>query len=118
MLNRWSAWEWLGLLSRRRWRAARQLGSARTREFTIGGQHLVHIQYAPHQAARPFVGAGFVLRQTYGFGALRPPHTVRRIPQPVVAGLEWLDLRLGGLPVLRGAGRFFVLDLERRATPG
>jgi hypothetical protein len=118
MLNRWSAWEWLGLIARRQWRAAQRLGSAPTREFTIGGQRLCHVQYAPFEAASHFTRAGFRLHQVYGFGALRPPHTVRRIPPPVVASLEWLDLRLGGLPPLRAAGRFFVLDLERFSRPG
>jgi hypothetical protein len=55
------------------------------------------------------------LRAAYGLGALRPPHTVRRVSPHLVNALEWLDVRLGGWPVLNNAGRFFVLDLERRA---
>ena len=58
----------------------------------------------------------FFLREVYGLGALRPPHTVRRIPKDLVRALEWADLRFGGLPLLRNAGRFFVLDLERRSS--
>jgi hypothetical protein len=41
---------------------------------------------------------------------------VRRIPRAPLAALEWLDVRLGGWPLLEDAGRFFVLDLERLAT--
>jgi hypothetical protein len=94
-----------------------RLGRHRVREFTIGGQSVRHYLYAPAAAAAHFKPA-FRLVGAYGFGALRPPHTLRRVPGPLVAGLEWLDLRLGGLPPLRAVGRFFVLDLERRATPG
>ena len=118
LLNRFSSWEWLGLLARRDWSAAARLGRVRARAFTIGGQRLVHTLYAPHEAARVFTAAGFAVRRAYGFGALRPPHTVRRLPPWLVGGLEWADLRLGGLPPLAAAGRFFVLELERRATAG
>jgi len=118
MLNRCSSWEWLGLLARHQWSAAARLGRVRRRAFTIGGQHLVHTLYAPREAAAVFTAAGFGLRRVYGFGALRPPHTVQRLPPRLVAGLEWADLRLGGLPPLAAAGRFFVLELERRATAG
>src|ERR1043166_1315810 len=47
--------------------------------------------------------AGFALRGRYGLGVLRPPHTVRRIPGPIVRGLEWLDVRTGHLPLVRDA---------------
>lgn len=118
MLNRWSLWEWLGLVRHARWSAAWHLGRAAERAFFIGGRPVVHRLYAPAEAAAIFEHAGFRLRRAYGVGCLRPPHTVRRISRPVVAGLEWLDLRLGGLAPLRAAGRFFVLDLERCARPG
>jgi SAM-dependent methyltransferase len=117
MLNRFSSWEWLGLVWRGHWPAAARLGANPQRVFTIGGLPVVHHLYAPEAAAAHFAPA-FRLRSIHGFGALRPPHTLRRIPAPLVAALECLDLRLGGLPRLRAVGRFFVLDLERRATPG
>jgi SAM-dependent methyltransferase len=109
LLNAWSLWEWLGALRRGRW-----LLPARERQFSIGGMQVSHQLYFAREAYAAFE-QDFALRQTYGLGVLRPPHTVRRIPTPVVEGLEWLDGRSGGLPGLRNAGRFFVLDLERRA---
>lgn len=113
-LNRFSTWEWLGYVARRNWSAARQVGRLTTRIFVIGGQAVPHWLYFGDDAYRRFFSPAFSLRGTYGLGALRPPHTVRRIPARLVNALEWLDVRLGGLPLLRNAGRFFVLDLERR----
>jgi SAM-dependent methyltransferase len=113
MLNRFSLWEWLGYLARRDWPAAGRVGRARERLFTVGGQSLPHTLYFPNEAYRRFFVRRFVLRAAYSLGALRPPHTVRRIPVPRVRALEWLDVRTGGWPLLENAGRFFVLDLER-----
>lgn len=110
MLNRFSLWEWLGSASRGQWRLPRQ----GTRSFTIGGQAVEHTLYFPRQAYALFSDS-FALRNAYSLGALRPPHTVRKVPKRAVAGLAWLDVRLGALPGVRNAGRFFVLDLERRA---
>ena len=113
LLNRFSLWEWLGDAARFNWPAARQVGRLRTREFTIGGRAVRHTLYFADEAYRRFFERRFALRGAYGLGALRPPHTLRRIPRPVVDTLEWLDLRTGGWPLLEDAGRFFVLDLER-----
>lgn len=109
LLNRFSLWEWLGGLRREQM----QLPSQRTRSFTIGGVPVEHYVFFAREAYR-FFASGFELRGAYSLGALRPPHTVHRLPRPLVSGLEWLDVRAGRLPGLRDAGRFFVLDLERR----
>jgi SAM-dependent methyltransferase len=113
MLNRFSLWEWLGYVGRHDWPAARQVGRLRGRLFTIGGQSVPHTLYFPDEAYRRFFTRHFVLRAAYSLGALRPPHTVRRIPASMVGALEWLDVRTGAWPLLENAGRFFVLDLER-----
>jgi ubiquinone/menaquinone biosynthesis C-methylase UbiE len=115
MLNRFSLWEWLGCLRRRDWQGARLVGRQRSRQFVIGGQSVNHSVYFARGAYASFE-SGFRLRGTYGLGALRPPHTVRRLPTAVVQALEWADVRVGGWPLVRDAGRFFVLDLERRAS--
>lgn len=109
LLNAWNAWEWLGGLRHGHW-----LRPARERSFPIGGQPVRHRLFFAREAYALFE-PWFALRQTYGLGVLRPPHTTRRLPSRVVDTLEGLDVRLGGLPGLRDAGRFFVLDLERRA---
>jgi SAM-dependent methyltransferase len=116
LLNRFSVWEWLGLLARRRWRAAAALRSQHERAFRIGGRDVAHHLYFAREAYHAHLASGFLLRQTYALGALRPPHTVTRLPLGLVSGLEALDVRLGGLAGVRDAGRFFVLDLERRAA--
>jgi 2-polyprenyl-3-methyl-5-hydroxy-6-metoxy-1,4-benzoquinol methylase len=114
MLNRFSTWEWLGDVWRGDWHAASRVGRERQRRFVIGGQAVQHSMYFPVQAYRAF-HRDFHLRELYSLGALRPPHTVRRLPRALVDALERADLRLGGLPLVRNAGRFFVLDLERRS---
>jgi SAM-dependent methyltransferase len=116
MLNCFSLWEWLGYLARRNWPAARAVGTQRHREFVIGGEAVAHTVYYADEAYQRFFERDFVKRGAYGLGSLRPPHTVRRIPSPIVGVLERLDVRLGGLPLLRNAGRFFVLDLQRRSS--
>jgi SAM-dependent methyltransferase len=113
MLNRFSLWEWLGYVRRRDWRAARQVGRLRRRQFSIGGVPVDHSLYFPDEAYRQFFARQFALCARYSLGTLRPPHTVHRIPRPIVGALEWLDVRTGTWPLLDNAGRFFVLDLER-----
>jgi SAM-dependent methyltransferase len=113
LLNRFSLWEWLGCVARHDWRAAGQVGRLRMRAFTIGGQAVPHALYFANQAYRRYFDGRFALRQRYSLGALRPPHTVRRVPNGLVTALERLDLRTGAWPLVRDAGRFFVLDLER-----
>jgi len=116
MLNRFSLWELLGYLAHRNWPAARQVGRLRRREFTIGGRRVRHTLYFGRQAYGLFFANKFGMRACYSLGALRPPHTVNRIPRNVVRTLEWLDARTGAWPLLQNAGRFFVLDLERLPT--
>ena len=113
MLNRFSTWEWLGYATRSNWTAAREVGRLRTREFTIGGERVRHRLYFGRELYQAAFEPAFALRDSYALGALRPPHTVRRLPDPIVRTLEWLDVRTGHWPLLRDAGRFFVLDLER-----
>jgi SAM-dependent methyltransferase len=115
LLNRFSVWEWLGLTSRRQWQAASTLHLRSARSFTIGNQAVPHTLYSARELYARVFRTRFILRGAYSLGALRPPHTVRRVPRPLVSGLEWLDVRLGSLPWVADAGRFFVLDLERRA---
>jgi ubiquinone/menaquinone biosynthesis C-methylase UbiE len=114
MLNRFSLWEWLGYLARRDVSSARRVGHVRSRAFLIGGLSVQHRLYFPDEAYRGYFAGSFALRDGFSLGALRPPHTVRRLPRSVVSCLEWLDVRVGAWPLLKDAGRFFVLDLERR----
>lgn len=118
LLNRWSLWEWLGLIRQRRWAEAGRLGQRTERTFVVGGIAICQYPFAPDLAYAAFFSPWFRLRRAYGLGILRPPHSVRRVPPRVARLLGVIDRRLGGLPALRGRGRLFVLDLVRRTeTP-
>jgi SAM-dependent methyltransferase len=113
LLNRFSLWELLGYLARRDVTSAARVGHLPRRVFVIGGQPVQHRLYFADEASRGCFATAFRRRDSYSLGALRPPHTVRRLPARLVGALEWLDVRAGHWPVVRDAGRFFVLDLER-----
>ena len=114
LLNRWSLWEWLGLVRSRQFGAAARLGRNPVRNFVIGGRSVPHYLDHPRATYARFFQSGFALRRAYGIGILRPPHTVQRIPSAIVAGLDRLERPLRGLRPFRDWGRFFVLELERR----
>jgi hypothetical protein len=50
----------------------------------------------------------------HGLGILRPPHTLRRIPAPLVVGLGKLERRLDSRRPFVNWGRLFVLELAKR----
>ncbi len=114
LLNRFSLWEWLGLLARRRWGAARRLSQQTERPFMVGGQPIRHYLFSPSEAYRRFFAPHFRLCRCYSLGVLRPPHTVQRIPSPLVETLGKLEQRLGSHRPFVNWGRFFVLDMVRR----
>jgi 2-polyprenyl-3-methyl-5-hydroxy-6-metoxy-1,4-benzoquinol methylase len=113
-LNRWSLWEWLGHLRHGRFRAARELGHQRERTFVIGGEAVRHYLYDARDAYERFFKTRFRLRDAFGLGILRPPHTVARIPRPVVSALQALERPVRGRRPFKGWGRFFTLELEKR----
>ncbi len=114
MLNRFSLWEWLGLLMRGQWTAARRLGQRTERTFLIGSQPVRHYLFHPMETYQRWFAPHFHLRQAYALGVLRPPHTMRRIPPPVVEAFGRLECRLNAQRPFLDWGRFFVLDLEKR----
>ncbi len=114
LLNRWSFWEWLGLVRQGRFRASRRLGHNVERNFVIGERTIRHYLYHARDAYARFFAARFRLRRAYGLGILRPPHTVQRIPPAVVTTLDRLERRVRDKPPLNDWGRFFVLELEKR----
>jgi SAM-dependent methyltransferase len=116
LLNRFSLWECLGYMTHADWPSARSVGRLRTREFSIGGRAVRHRLYYADELFQTAFAERFMLRDTYALGSLRPPHTVHRFSPALVHYLERLDVRCGGWPLLRYAGRFFVLDLERLPT--
>jgi SAM-dependent methyltransferase len=113
MLNRFSLWEWLGLVARSQWSAAHCLGQQHERIFVIGGEPVKHTLYMPKEVYR-FFSTHFMLRRWYSLGALRPPHTVHRIQPSLLVALGRLDRWLSAYRPFLNWGRFFVLDLEKR----
>ncbi len=118
MLNQFSLWEWLALLKSRRWSESRALGRSSERDFVIGGITVRHYLHQPDALYRGVFADRFTLEHAYGLGCLRPPHTVKAIPLPIVGALEALDNCFGGHRPLRDHGRFFVLDLSKRPDRG
>lgn len=118
MLNRFSLWEWLAMAKVRDWNAARAVGSQSERDFTIGGVTIRHYLHTPLPLHRSVFAERFLLQHAYALGCLRPPHTLRAVPQPVVELLGALDRRFGHRRPLLNRGRFFVLDLTKRPDDG
>ncbi len=116
LLNRWSLWEWLGLVRQGRVRAARRLGRNAERNFVIGERPVRHYLYHAREAYARFFAARFRLRRAYGLGILRPPHTLHRIPPAVVTILDRLERPVRDKRPLNDWGRFFVLELEKRGA--
>lgn len=115
LLNRFSLWEWLGLVARGQWTAARRLSRQTERTFVIGGRPIRHYLFSIAETYQQFFAPHFQLRRSYSLGVLRPPHTVRRLPSPVVEALGVLERRLSSRRPFVNWGRFFVLDLERNS---
>jgi SAM-dependent methyltransferase len=112
-LNRWSLWEWMGLLRHGRLGAARYLGREPERIFMIGDHAVRHYLYDARDAYERFFKTQFRLRDAFGLGILRPPHTVTRIPPAVVSALQALERPLRGHRPFARWGRFFTLELEK-----
>src|SRR5262249_12519976 len=88
MLNRFSLWECVGYAAQGDWVAAEHVGRERRRNFAIGGQSVQHFMHFADDVYRRYFMAAFRLRERYGLGAIRPPHTLHRLPVPLVARLE------------------------------
>lgn len=106
-------WSLARPLVRLRWREAREM--ARRREMTaeIAGSS-VHLTLLPllDTYERWFAGA-FTLRRAGSLGFLWPRRANALLPLELRRLLGRIETVLGGLPLLRGAGRFFVLELEK-----
>lgn len=90
-------------------------GSVARAVLRVGAQPVEHALAAPGEIfARHFAGA-FRLRRCYGMGLLLRPRVARWLPAAALSGLAALETAVASLPLLRDAGRFVVLDLERTA---
>ena len=91
-------------------------GSAHTDGATLRfGEESVQLTTLPaREIYQRFLAAHFVLRDAYPLGLLVTPRMETWIPQPVLETLGRVEAKLGSLSFLVSAGRFFVLDVERR----
>jgi SAM-dependent methyltransferase len=105
-------WARLRLLARLRIGQARKLAGRRDLEVTIAGHKVRHALPSPHEAYERWFAPRFKLRRCYALGFLWPQSANAVLPGHVRHLLGRLEPRLGALPVLRGAGRFFVLEME------
>jgi SAM-dependent methyltransferase len=111
-------WSRLRPLARLRWREAREVARRRERAVTLSGETIRHTLLPSAEASRAFA-ADFRLRRAYALGFLWPQSANAWLPGAARRALGRLEPVLGGLPGLRGAGRFFVLELTRRGVdPG
>ncbi|HEX3723187.1 MAG TPA: class I SAM-dependent methyltransferase [Nitrolancea sp.] len=114
MLNRFSLWEWLGLVAHGRLSDAQRLGHDSYRDFTIGDIRVKHTLYSPLHAYRSYFSSEFLLIRAFALGVLRPPHTMRMVPVPVARLLGHVEARISSHRPWLNCGRFFVLELVKR----
>jgi hypothetical protein len=112
ILNRFSLWEWLGLVAHSQWSAAQHLGQQHERTFVIGGEPVKHTLYLPKEVYR-FFANHFRLCRSYSLGALCPPPDRPRIQPSLQFALGKLDRYVGAYPPFLNWGRFFVLELAK-----
>jgi len=110
-------WARLRLLARLRFGAARALGRRRDLAVTIAGRTIPHALPSPHETYERWFAPRFRLRRAYALGFLWPQSANAVLPGQVRHLLGRLEPRLGALPLLRGAGRFFVLEMEAPHPP-
>lgn len=100
-------------LVRLRWREAREM--ARRRELTteIAGSPVHLTLLPPLDTYQRWFAGRFTLRRAWSIGFLWPRRANALLPPPLRRLLGGIEPVLGGLPLLRDAGRFFVLELEK-----
>ena len=106
-------WSLARPLVRLRWREARAM--ARRRELTteIAGSPIRLILLPPLDTYKRWFARRFTLRRAWSLGFLWPRSANGWLPLPLRRLLGRIEPALGGLPWVRRAGRFFVLEMEK-----
>lgn len=94
--------------------AGRPDGGAGSAVIDVAGQPLPHLQLPAGQVYRRFFAADFAQRASYALGFLVSRKMEMILPAPALDLLGHIEAIVGAAPPLVSAGRFFVLDLERR----
>lgn len=106
-------WDLLRPLVRLHWREAWAMAHRRERTTEISGSP-VHLHLlSPLDTYRSWFARGFTLQRAYALGFLWPRRANAVVPTPLRRVLGGVEPALGALPILRGAGRFAVLELEK-----
>jgi ubiquinone/menaquinone biosynthesis C-methylase UbiE len=104
--------------SKRAWRALRPKRRTETIDVALGGQHVTHVVLPEGELYRRFFAAEFIRRRAYALGIVVGRGVELRLPDAVLDGLARLEARVATRRPWVSAGRFYVLDLERRRTAG
>jgi ubiquinone/menaquinone biosynthesis C-methylase UbiE len=83
-------------------------------EVVIHGHQVTHVLRAAGEIYRPAFAADFVRRGGYALGLLIGRGVARRLPQRLLDVTARFEAKISTVWPLTSAGRFFVLDLERR----
>jgi SAM-dependent methyltransferase len=107
-------WSRLRPLVRLRWSEARAVAGRRELDAEISGHRVSHALRPPLETWQTWFAPRFALRRAYALGFLWPRSANARLPCPLRRVLGGIEPRLGSLPGLRDAGRFFVLEMEKK----
>jgi SAM-dependent methyltransferase len=103
-----------GGLARRAWRALSHSPYDDTILVEIGGRSIPHLVLDQDDFYHRALSAHFMMRDAYALGFLVGRRAERHLPARVLDGLARLEARVTRPRRLTSAGRFYVLDLERR----
>lgn len=113
MINRFSIWEWYSLVQQGQLGQAMALRNRTTRTITIGGKPIRHYLPYPQKIYSQFFKTYFELNATYALGFIRAPGALA--DPDTVERVEKLEKRWRSRWPFRNWGRFFVLEMTRRA---
>lgn len=115
MLNRFSLYEWSLLMMDGRLREAMRLHKRTGRNIAIGGKPIRHYLFTPKTTYKNFFKPHFDLNAAYGLGIVRPPRNLEWIAPALTHRLIKLEQRVHTRWPFKNWGRFFILEMTRRA---
>jgi SAM-dependent methyltransferase len=81
----------------------------------LGGRAIEHLNLHPLEIHRRYFARYFERRACYALGLLVTPGLEGRLPSHALDLLGGVEAMIGSSPPVLSLGRFFVLDLQRRA---
>ena len=111
MLNSFTPWDLLALLSKGKWKQAQTLRQQKERWVQIAGVPVRHHLYTLNEVYEGYFACHFHLQRKFGLGILRPPGNGRH---RLARFLDRIEERVGNIEPWCRWGRFFVLELQKR----